>query len=245
MPSSTREAEAVFERFWAERKDRPYLYADVVFDDGSYRRYVEFDREGIATRFIGPDRKTDTYPELHQRTVVAFCPIRSFTEGQIHHWASFSERIKFADAHDKQILFAGITPPDFLIELMRSERWLNPGDSVWKRIIPFLDGPVELLNLDSIEQNSQGKTAGSPENYMREMRSDDSTPSKELPWLDVSQSFFIAVSAVPGDDIGVALDFRQSDPADPRVVACKWSDDGCEWKLAVSTFSEFVRQTGM
>lgn len=39
----------------------------------------------------------------------------------------------------------------------------------------------------------------------------------ELPWLDVEQAFFIAVNRVPGDDVGLARDYR-TDAHDPRVV---------------------------
>ena len=245
MPKSLREAKTAHRRFWADQRNRPYLYADVVFDDGSYKRCVEFDGNGIAIRLIGPNRTTAAFPELFGRTVSSFCPIRSFTNDQIHQWANISQRIMFAESYGQAILMANVALPPLLVDLMRTNRWVQPDEAVWKRTIPFLDGPVDLLDLDAMEFESQGHLADIHDDWMRQMRSDSNTPSKPLPWLDVSQSFFIAVNSIPGDDIGIALDFRNSDAENPRVVASKWKDNGCEWKLAVSTFRKFVEVTGM
>ncbi|WP_329536663.1 hypothetical protein OG568_15685 [Streptomyces sp. NBC_01450] len=63
----------------------------------------------------------------------------------------------------------------------------------------------------------------------------------ELPWLDVEQAFFIAVNRVPGDDVGLARDYR-TDAHDPRVVGSYVSMNPLlyEWRVVAPTFSAFA-----
>ena len=67
----------------------------------------------------------------------------------------------------------------------------------------------------------------------------------ELPWLDVELAFLVAVNRVPGDDVGIALDYR-TDRGDPRVVASDWgSGRRCVWREVTTTFTDFVRVLGL
>ena len=67
-----------------------------------------------------------------------------------------------------------------------------------------------------------------------------------LPWLDVELAVFVAINRVPGDDLGIALDYRTG-AADPRVVASDWQPGakGCHWREVAPTFSQFVQFLGI
>ena len=66
-----------------------------------------------------------------------------------------------------------------------------------------------------------------------------------LPWLDVEMAILVAVNRFPGDDLGIALDYR-TDTADPRVVASDWDPGpgGCRWREVAPSFSKFVQLLG-
>jgi hypothetical protein len=67
----------------------------------------------------------------------------------------------------------------------------------------------------------------------------------ELLWLDADRSLFVAVNRRPGDDVGIALDYR-TNVLDPRVVASDWgSGQACVWREVAPTFSDFVRILGL
>jgi hypothetical protein len=67
----------------------------------------------------------------------------------------------------------------------------------------------------------------------------------ELPWRDVDLSFFVAVNRFPGDDVGIALDYRTG-VGNPRVIANDWgSGRECIWREVAPTFSSFVQALGL
>ncbi|AGZ41399.1 hypothetical protein [Actinoplanes friuliensis] len=67
-----------------------------------------------------------------------------------------------------------------------------------------------------------------------------------LPWLDVEQAHFIAVSERVGDDTAIALDYR-TDRADPSVVGSDiWTVPGqYHWRTISPTFSAFTAALGI
>lgn len=77
-------------------------------------------------------------------------------------------------------------------------------------------------------------------------RSSKCSEAIELPWLDADLAILVAVNRVPGDDIGIALDFR-TQAIDPRVVASEWYEGpkGCVWREVSGTFSHFVELLGI
>lgn len=78
-----------------------------------------------------------------------------------------------------------------------------------------------------------------------EARGSESSEPVSLPWLDVEMAVFVAVNQIPGDDLGIALDYRTG-AMDPRVVANDWGDrTGCVWREVAPSFSEFVRLLGL
>jgi hypothetical protein len=140
------------------------------------------------------------------------------------------------------------TIPPLLKELIETSRWRQPPDETIKRVIPFLQDPMEfLLTVDAMRQASMSLLADSPEmsELFREYRG-SKVPEKELPWLDVDQALFLAVNRVHGADLGIALDFR-TDPEDPRVVASDWQsgDNTHHWRQVEGRFSDFVRRLGL
>lgn len=64
-----------------------------------------------------------------------------------------------------------------------------------------------------------------------------------LPWLDAEQAILIAVNRNPGDDVAIALDYRQ-DAVDPRIVASHWDKNvkGAPWEEIAPSFSAFVEK---
>jgi hypothetical protein len=146
----------------------------------------------------------------------------------------------------------GLTMPPLLIALIQSGRWRHPGDDKLLQVIPFLQGPVDFLDIASMRSESSGHLANHPDSsrLFREVRGNDPKSGHPLglPWRDVEKSFFIAVNRVHGDDLGIALDYR-TDPSDPCVIASEWlwgeSTRGVFWREVRPTFSEFVRALGL
>lgn len=244
MPSDAEEARSAFERFWS-KPVRPYLYADVILDSGHYLRHVEFEGSGIATRF-GMKKLTADHPELFGRRVIRSCPIRSFSNGEKYEWASACERMLFAKGEGQGITICGLPMPRPLVSLNESEKWKHPGDNAVKMVVPFLNEPIDFLSIDSMECESSGHLADKPDvsSLFHEMRGSDSVSVPDLPWRDVSRSFLIAVNRFPGDDIGIALDFRKGIESDPSVIASDWNDETCKWRRVSDSLSEFLRRVG-
>jgi len=133
-----------------------------------------------------------------------------------------------------------------LVALIESGKWVHPGDGVIRQAIPFLNEPVDFLSVDAMEFESSGHLADDPHSsaLFHEMRGSDSVNVPDLPWRDVSSSFFIAVNRFPGDDIGIALDFREGAEADPSVIASNWSNAACKWQRVSGSLSEFLHRIG-
>src|SRR5512147_2758471 len=132
--------------------------------------------------------------------------------------------------------------PPLLIELINTGRWRQPPDEIIKRVIPFLQEPMDfLLDIDAMQRESTSFLADSPEmaDLFHEYRG-SKVPERELPWLDVDQALFIAVNRIAGADLGIALDYRTG-LEDPRVVASDWQSGGNThyWRGVENKFSDF------
>jgi hypothetical protein len=147
----------------------------------------------------------------------------------------------------------GLLLPRLLASLYEAGRWVHPGDAVLAAAIPFLQGPVDFLDLGTLSRirippGARGyMTADRPcGETVREVRSSRSGVPVELPWLDADRAVYLAVARLEGDDLIVALDYR-SDPDDPRVVATEWfgGGRGCEWRQAAASFTAFARALGL
>lgn len=134
--------------------------------------------------------------------------------------------------------------PPLLIELINQQQWMQPSAEFFERIVPFCPEPMILLpTIEEIYAETAWLYEYAPsiaDLIHIELGSRSDTPLV-LPCLDIEQAYFIAVNRLPGDDIGIALDYRTSS-IDPRIVASDWSDEaqGCVWREISPTFSQFV-----
>jgi hypothetical protein len=145
----------------------------------------------------------------------------------------------------------GLSLPALLVDLLQRGRWRHPGDEVLVRLVPFLREPVNFLtSVESMRRESSGLLRLAEEPRLGEVfhlaRSSNSPAPICLPWLDVELAVLIAVSRLPGDDLGIGLDYR-SKPSDPQVVASDWHQGtgGCFWQKIAPSFSQFVRLLGI
>jgi len=138
----------------------------------------------------------------------------------------------------------GLPLPPLLVLLMQQGRWVHPGDTRLRELIPFLVEPVDFLHSPeamAFESSDFDVDNARAAEIFHELRGSSTSGPNDLPWRDVELSFFIAVNRVPGDDTGIALDYR-TDRSDPRVIAGDWSSDaGCYWREVSRSFSEFAQ----
>jgi hypothetical protein len=138
----------------------------------------------------------------------------------------------------------GLPLPPLLLELLDQDRWRHPGETVLRTAIPWIEDPLDFL-LPPYELAFESLWAtlfdhGDHATWMHLARSSRSQVSIQLPWLDVEQAVVIIENLWPGDDQGIALDYRTS-RSDPRVVASDWVVTvGCVWREVAPTFSAFV-----
>jgi hypothetical protein len=143
----------------------------------------------------------------------------------------------------------GLPLPPLLVALLEQNRWHHPGDDVIRKLIPFLREPVDFLKPERLRwSESQCFIADDPRlsPIFHEVRGSQQRTPVHLPWLDIEHALFIAENRVPGDDVGIALDYR-TNMRDPRVVASDWwsGPGGCLWQEVAPTFSQFVQQLGL
>jgi hypothetical protein len=145
----------------------------------------------------------------------------------------------------------GLPLPELLVELLQQNRWQHPGDDVIRQLIPYLREPVDFLQ--SVEKmcfESPGFLADDPiiSTKFHLVRGSEKSIPIDLPWLDVERMVFLAVNRIPGDDVGIALDYR-ADWSDPRVVASNiWNVPKgvyCIWQEVTPTFSHFAMLLGL
>ena len=141
--------------------------------------------------------------------------------------------------------------PAVLVQLIMGHRWKHPSDDAIQRAIPFLADPVDFLNVDAMRRKDFGSLPddlGWALLYRVYRGSKDPNP-RDSTWLDVEKAVTIAVCRYAGDDVAIALDYR-NDAEQPRVVASHWvpnEDRGhhTEWHEVAPTFGEFARMVGL
>lgn len=134
----------------------------------------------------------------------------------------------------------GLQIPSKLIELIESDKWKHPSNEILNKVIPFFKYDVIFLDtVEKMERESYGQDLALEVLY-------EKNGAESLPWRDLDLSFFIAVCKSPGDDIGIALDFRTS-MENPRVIGNNWHTDleGSPWEEISFTFDEFVDRIGI
>lgn len=136
--------------------------------------------------------------------------------------------------------------PHLLIELIDTGRWVHPGDDVLRARIPFIQNPLvflgskddmrfdigPLMEPDEIENETFSEYLGS------------AVGERTLPWIDVERTLFIICNKWPGDDVGIALDYRTG--TSPRVVAGDWtSGNRCIYHEISPSFEAFFESLGL
>ncbi|MEO1145780.1 MAG: hypothetical protein AAFY26_09290 [Cyanobacteria bacterium J06638_22] len=137
--------------------------------------------------------------------------------------------------------------PQLLDELIRTGRWIHPGDRVMATVVPFITDPLDLLSNRKAMERESGPLMPPSETesinfheYRGSFHAD-----RPLPWIDVEKTLFIAVNRRIGDDVGIALDYRD-DPDEPSVIGGDWhSGDGLCYRLITHTFHQFAEALGL
>lgn len=131
--------------------------------------------------------------------------------------------------------------PTTLIEMIESGRWVHPGDDVMLAKIPFIRNPLVFLGSKDSMLFESGPLMG-PDEIENETFSEycgSELSERALPWIDVEQTLFIIVNKWPGDDVGIALDYRTGNS--PRVVGGDWiSGNRCVYREISPSFDAFV-----
>ena len=246
MPRGWLHARYVSWRFWLKDPlKHTYLYADVILENGMYIPGVEFNGKGVAVRFTVCCSEASECDEVFGQRVIEWCPIRSCSDGHMYDWAGDPERIRFAREQGKVVNLRGVAVPQRLLALIESGRWVHPGDEKMLEAIPFVPDPVDFLDLDRMELESAGVSHEGGIGVVYRAESKSEGPIPDLPWIDETRHIVIASCHEAGDDIVVALDFRNRGPEDPRVVASDWQGGNHEWRLVAPTFDEFLARIGI
>ena len=116
-----------------------------------------------------------------------------------------------------------------------------------RKAISFITDPLDLLpNREAMERESSPLMPPSETDSINfhEYRGSFHA-ARPLPWIDVEKTLFIAVNRRIGDDIGIALDYR-NDPNEPSVIGGDWlSGDGLRYQLITHTFRQFAAALGL
>ena len=133
--------------------------------------------------------------------------------------------------------------PKLLLDLMNQGRWKHPGANKLKEVVPFITEPLIFLENRSEMERASGILMSEHEDeniFFSEYRG-SKIETRDLPWIDVEKSIFIICNAYPGDDTGIALDYRY-DLNHPRVIGSDWnSGKNCIYREISSNFKSFVK----
>ena len=135
--------------------------------------------------------------------------------------------------------------PLLLRTLIETGQWRHPGDDVLRQLIPKLTDPVDFRNWVPLNTVADEISSFSPRDLesFKLYRSTDDV-HHPLPWLNADQAVFIAVNRIPGDDVAIALDYRDS-ANEPTVVASCWPENKFhEWFKVAESFEGFARSLG-
>jgi hypothetical protein len=146
----------------------------------------------------------------------------------------------------------GLPLPPRLLQLLAEGRWRHPGEAALRAAISWIEDPLYFVAPPNDRYELAFESLwdivvedADYANFMHVARGSQSQTPISLPFLDVEQAVFIITNRWPGDDQGIALDYRTS-RSDPRVVASDWVVAvGCVWREVAPTFSDFVEKLGL
>lgn len=138
--------------------------------------------------------------------------------------------------------------PRRLVDLIRAGRWRHPGDNVLRTAVPFLSEPLLVLRdrAEMLRNSRPLMAADTAENKLFGEYRGSVLSARPLPWLDIDRAIFIFCNATPGDDVGIALDYRPG-PDRPCVVASDSSDEprGGGYRSVADSFDAFAEMIGL
>jgi hypothetical protein len=138
--------------------------------------------------------------------------------------------------------------PPSLEAMIAAGTWCHPGADVLRRVVPFITDPLVVLkNLEHMLIQSgplMGHEAIEDER-LSEYRGSQ-VGIRELPWIDVEKTLFIMCNERPGDDVGIALDYRYNS-IEPCLVGGDWhtKPGGIVYRLVAKSFTEFAEAVGL
>jgi len=135
--------------------------------------------------------------------------------------------------------------PDLLIHLINENKWKHPGNDVMKKTIPFFHEEIDFLFTET-EFKLENSSLYLEDEIFFCFDSKKSKLANNLPYLASDLSILIAVNKIPGDDLGIALDYRTSF-LNPRIIANNWHSGirGCPWIEISPTFEAFIKNIGL
>lgn len=138
--------------------------------------------------------------------------------------------------------------PTLLVEMMADGRWKHPGDGIMRDCVPFIHAPLEFAaTKEAMLFNSGPLMFDDGQNECERLSEyrGSCVSHRDLPWIDVEQTIFIIHNKMPGDDVGIALDYRTG-IASPRVIGGDWhSGSYLSYREISGTFREFAELIGI
>lgn len=136
--------------------------------------------------------------------------------------------------------------PQKLVEMIGSGRWVHPGDDVMLTKVPFIRDPLVFLDTKDKMLFESGPLMR-PDEIENEMFCEyrgSVVGKRALPWIDVEQTLFVICNKWPGDDVGIALDYRIG--KSPRVVGSDcYSSKNSVYREISPSFDAFVQLLGL
>ena len=132
--------------------------------------------------------------------------------------------------------------PALLIDLIKQGIWQTYTTQKIRKVAPFLIEPMEFLqSIEEIKNVSENPIL-LQENIFGIQSSRLLESNIEFPLLDYDKSIYIAINKYPGDDIGIALDFRKNS-TEPCVVASDFNGHHphCEWRVISQNLADFIQ----
>lgn len=132
--------------------------------------------------------------------------------------------------------------PKTLIEVLNDKSILTLNNKI-NILIPFLKEPMIFL-----ESQEQIKTVHeNSKDLLKEpifaIKEGSSFETISLPFLDYNKCIFIAINKYPGDDLAIALDYRENNK-EPRIIASDFTGNYtyCEWRVVFNNFNDFYQK---
>lgn len=136
--------------------------------------------------------------------------------------------------------------PPLLIELIKRGRWVHPGEDVMRSRVPFITDPLVFLDsrAEMLFESSplMGRSETESETFSQYRGS--AVAARGLPWIDIEKTLFVICNKNPGDDVGIALDYRTGLNS-PRVIGGDWRSGSCIYHEICLTFDAFVELLGL